>query len=106
MNRHVSEEAKLKKQISELEEKVATSMAEISSLKLQLLDKIGETAETTPIVYVPPATDQSDDVRSRRLKNHKLLPGARNKVASSRHDLGTYRIPNLDNRLTVRRMIG
>lgn len=89
MRRHVTEEAK--KQISELEEKVATSMAEISSLELQLvidmplfhffqnlsfnalwtpsvlislkLDQTGETAETTPIVYVPPATDQSDDVR-------------------------------------------
>lgn len=35
MRRHVTEEAKLKKQISELEEKVATSMGEISSLELQ-----------------------------------------------------------------------
>lgn len=37
MRRHVTEEAKLKKQISELEEKVkvATSMAKISSLELQ-----------------------------------------------------------------------
>lgn len=35
MRRHVTEEAK--KQISELEEKVATSMAEISSLELQLV---------------------------------------------------------------------
>lgn len=35
MRQHVTEEAKLKKQISELEEKVATSMAKISSLELQ-----------------------------------------------------------------------
>lgn len=35
MRRHITEEAKLKKQIKELEEKVATSMAKIFSLELQ-----------------------------------------------------------------------
>ncbi|EEF26706.1 conserved hypothetical protein, partial [Ricinus communis] len=34
-----------------------------TDLVLGMLDQTGETAETTPIVYVPPATDQSDDVR-------------------------------------------